>query len=229
MFNGFTDETAEFLMDLKFHNNTDFFHANHDRYVETVQTPFYEMIEDLSPDMLKIDPQMETRPYKCLSRIHRDTRFSRDKSPYRDHHWFLFRRAGEPREKSLFYYFEFGPDRLGWGLGIWGENRELMDIFRKRMRANPDGILAVIDDMDLPKRKLIPGGTSFKKMDIPPEIPERLKMWYKAREIYVGKYDPPAAWAYSERVLREVRHDFRTLAPLYRLLRGYADEAEQSE
>ena len=42
MFNGFTDETAEFLMDLKFHNNTAFFHANHDRYVETVQTPFYE-------------------------------------------------------------------------------------------------------------------------------------------------------------------------------------------
>ena len=60
MFNGFTDETVQFLMDLKFHNNTEYFHANHDRYVETVQTPFYEMIEDLSPCMLKIDPQMET-------------------------------------------------------------------------------------------------------------------------------------------------------------------------
>ena len=118
---------------------------------------------------------------------------------------------------------------MSWGLGIWGENRELMDIFRKRMRANPDGILAMIDDMDLPARKLIPGGTSFKKMEIPPEIPDRLKMWYKAREIYVGKYDPPAAWAYSERVLREVKRDFRTLAPLYRLLRGYADEAAGSE
>ena len=41
MFNGFTDETVQYLLDLKFHNNSDFFHATHDRYVETVQTPFY--------------------------------------------------------------------------------------------------------------------------------------------------------------------------------------------
>ena len=147
MFTGFTDETIQFLLDLKFHNNSTYFHEQHDRYVETVQTPFYELINDLADDMRKIDPLMETRPYKCLSRIHRDTRFSRDKSPYRDHHWFLFRRAAEPRDKSLFYYFEFGPDRLGWGMGIWGENRELMDLFRKRMRANPDGTLAMIDDI----------------------------------------------------------------------------------
>ena len=226
MFNGFTDETVQYLLDLKFHNNSDFFHATHDRYVETVQTPFYELIEDLSPDMRKIDPLMETRPYKCLSRIHRDTRFSRDKSPYRDHHWFLFRRAAEPREKSLMYYFEFGPDRLSWGLGIWGENRELMDLFRKRMRANPDGTLALIDDMDLPARKLFLGGTAFKRMEIPPEIPQRLRQWYAGREIHIGKYDPPYRWAFSERLLKEVRRDFITLAPLYRLLRGCMDETD---
>ena len=90
MFTGFTDETIQFLLDLKFHNNSTYFHEQHDRYVETVQTPFYERINDLADDMRKIDPLMETRPYKCLSRIHRDTRFSRDKSPYRDHHWFPF-------------------------------------------------------------------------------------------------------------------------------------------
>ena len=214
-------------MDLKFHNNTEYFHANHDRYVETVQTPFYEMIEDLADDMRKIDPLMETRPYKCLSRIHRDTRFSKDKSPYRDHHWFLFRRAAEPREKCLFYYFEFGPDRLSWGIGIWGENRELMDLFRKRMRANPAGTLAMIDDMNLPKRKLFLGGTSFKRMDIPAEIPDRLKPWYTGREIYIGRYDAPYKWAFTDRIIREVRQDFITLAPLYLMLRGCADEAAQ--
>ena len=224
MFKGFTDETVQFLMDLKFHNNTEYFHDNHDRYVEKVQTPFYEMIDDLAPEMRKIDPLMEIRPYKCLSRIHRDTRFSKDKSPYRDHHWFLFRRTAEPREKCLFYYFEFGPDRLSWGLGIWGENRELMDLFRKRMRANPDGTLAMIDDMNLPERKLCLGGTAFKRMEIPADIPERLKRWYTSREIYIGKFDPPMKWAFSDRIIHEVRRDFKTLAPLYQMLRGYADE-----
>lgn len=227
MFSGFTDETIQFLLDLKFHNNSTYFHEQHDRYVESVQTPFYEMICDLADDMRKIDPLMEIRPHKCLSRIHRDTRFSRDKSPYRDHHWFLFRRAAEPRDKSLFYYFEFGPDRLGWGMGIWGENRELMDLFRKRMRANPDGTLALIDDMDLVKHRLLLDGSFYKRMEIPPEIPQRLKQWYSGREIYIHRYDPEWKWAFSERLIREVRKDFLTLAPMYRLLRGCIDDIQK--
>ena len=210
-------------MDLKFHNNAEFFHENHDRYVETVQTPFYEMIEDLAPDMKKIDPFMEIRPHRCLSRIHRDTRFSKDKSPYRDHHWFLFRKAGEPREKSLFYYFEFGPDRLSWGMGIWGENRELMDLFRKKIRANPEGVLALIEDMNLPARHLFLGGSTFRRMEVPPEVPQQLKPWYTGKEIYIGRFEPPFQWAYSEKILKEVRKDFKTIAPLYQLLRGFAD------
>ena len=224
MFTGFTENTIQFFLDLKFHNNATYFHENHERYVEDVQRVFYEMIEDLAPDMLKIDPKFEIRPYKCLSRIHRDTRFSRDKSPYRDHLWFLFRQAGEPREKSLFYYFELGPNRLGWGMGFWNENREALDLFRKRMRANPDGTMALIDDLGLDRRKLMLDGTIHKKMPVPPEIPERLKRWYLAKDMYIGKIMPDYRMIYTDKILREVRTDFRSLAPIYRLLRGYADE-----
>lgn len=228
MFTGFSDETVQFLLDLKFHNNTTFFHEQHDRYVDSVQTPFYDMITDLADDMLKIDPLMEIRPHKCLSRIHRDTRFSRDKSPYRDHHWFLFRRAGEPREKSLFYYFEFGPDRLGWGMGVWGENRELMDLFRKRMRANPEGVSALISDLNLPDHHLLLGGNFFKRMEIPPEIPPMLRMWYTGKEIYLYREQPKWKWAFSERIVKEVRMDFQIMAPMYRLMRGYMDDLRPS-
>jgi len=226
MFTGFTDETIRFFLDLKFHNNSAYFHENHERYVAEVQHVFYDMIDALAPEMLKIDPRMEVRPHKCLSRIHRDTRFSRDKSPYRDHLWFLFRRASEPREKSLFYYFELGPDRLGWGMGFWDENREALDIFRKRMKANPDGTMALLDSMELPERKLILGGSIHKKMTVPPEIPERLRRWYLAKDFYIWRENPDFRWVYSERILKEVRKDFRTMAPLYRLLRGYADEIQ---
>lgn len=227
MFTGFTEETIQFFLDLKFHNNSAFFHEQHDRYVEDVQQVFYAMIDDLAPTMLKIDPEMEVRPHKCLSRIHRDTRFSRDKSPYRDHLWFLFRRAGEPREKSLFYYFELGPDRLSWGMGFWDENREALDLFRKRMQANPDGTAALIDDMDLGRRKLALGGSVHKKMPVPPEIPEKLKRWYLAKDFYIGKFAPDYRMIYSDRILKEVKKDFSALAPLYRLLCGYADETRE--
>ena len=155
MFTGFTDETIQFFLDLKFHNSTEYFHQNHDRYLQVVQTPFYEMISDLSTAMLEIDPDMEIRPYKCLSRIHRDIRFTKDKSPYRDHMWFLFRRSGEPREKSLFYYFEMGPDRLDWGMGFWGENREVLDVFRKRILSATNECLHMVESLNLEKNHLI--------------------------------------------------------------------------
>ena len=226
MFTGFSEDTISFFLDLKFHNNAAYFHENHDRYVEVVQRPFYEFIEDLGPAMRKIDPRMEIRPHKCLSRIHRDTRFSRDKSPYRDHLWLLFRREGEPREQSLMYWFELGPSRLDWGMGFWGENREVLDLFRKRMRANPDGTLAMLDDLDLAGRGLLLNGSIHKRMEVPPEIPDRLRRWYCAREMYINKISPDFRKVFSERILTEVRKDFQQLAPLYHMLRGYCDELD---
>lgn len=226
MFTGFSEDTISFFLDLKFHNNTTYFHENHDRYVEVVQRPFYEFIEDLGPAMRKIDPRMEIRPHRCLSRIHRDTRFSRDKSPYRDHLWLLFRREGEPREQSLMYWFELGPSRLDWGMGFWGENREALDLFRKRMRANPDGTLAMLDDLDLAGRGLLLNGSIHKRMEVPPEIPDRLRRWYCTKEMYINKISPDFRKVFSERILTEVRKDFQQLAPLYHILRGYCDELD---
>ncbi len=225
MFTGFTEDTIRFFMDLKFHNYHEYFHQEHDRYVETVQSLFYEFINSLAPDMRRIDPGMEVRPHKCLSRIHRDTRFSRDKSPYRDHLWLLFRREAEPREKSLMYYFEMGPSRLGWGMGFWGENREALDLFRKRMTANPDGTMALIDDLDLSRHGMMLNGTSHKRMPVPAEIPARMKPWYTAKEMYISKINPDYRMIFSDRILKEVRSDFQALSPLYRLLRGYCDDS----
>ena len=48
MFTGFTDETIRFFLDLKFHNNSVFFHENHERYVEEVQHVFYDMIDGIA-------------------------------------------------------------------------------------------------------------------------------------------------------------------------------------
>jgi len=227
MFTGFSDETVQFLLDLRFHNYTDFFHEQHDRYVETVQRPFYELIGDLGQTMLQIDPEMEIRPYKCLSRIHRDTRFSRDKSPYRDHHWFLFRRAAEPREKSLFYFGEFGPERLDWGMGIWSENREVLDLFRKKILANPMGMSAMIEDMNLPDRHLGLGGTVHRRMQVPAAVPPAMARWYTAKEFYIGKVDPEYRLAFSGKLMQEMKKDFCAMAPLYRTLRGFYDELER--
>ena len=226
MFTGFREETLGFFLDLKFHNSVSFFHANHDRYVREVQQPFYSLIEDLAPDMLEIDAGMEVRPYKCLSHIHRDTRFTRDKSPYRDHLWLLFRHAAESRDQSLNYWFEFGPSRLSWGMGFWGENREVMDQFRRYLAAKPGEFCRILKKVQMEKNGLVLEGRIHKRMDIPPELPDRMERWYRIREMYISQMNPDYHAAFSSELVSLVRKDFQALAPLYRLFRNMMEEPD---
>ena len=179
--------------------------------------------------MQKIDPMMEIRPYKCLARIHRDTRFSKDKSPFRDHLWLCFRRAAEPREGSVNFFFELGPTTLGWGMGTWGENRPMMDAFRRRMAADPKRYAKIIDGCHLTENDFTVWNQTWKRMEVPPGIPLGLKGWYCSREVYVGRAHPDMSKIGTREILDIVREDFKTLAPLYQLLRGAYEEAADDQ
>lgn len=229
MFTGFPAETIEFFLNLRFHNQTSFFEANREAYVTDVQAPFYAFIEAMAPTMAKIDPSIELRPYKCLARIRRDTRFTKDKSPYRDHLWLLFRKAGQPRQQSLMYWFELGPDALNWGMGFWSENRPVMDMMRRQMAAKPKGFLALIDDCQLPEHNLCLGGTSHKRIVVPDTIPERLRPWYTIKEMYIQRINIDPQWMYSPDLVSRVAKDFLTVAPLYRTFRGIMDDLDSAE
>lgn len=223
MFTGFPEETLRFFLDIRFHNNSTYFDEHRERYRMDVQTPFYAFIEALGPAMQKIDPLMEIRPHKCLARIRRDTRFTKDKSPYRDHLWLCFRRAAEPREGSVNFFFELSPSDVSWGFGTWGENKPMMEVLRRRIEADPEGVGGIIRSAGLPEHHLMCWNDTYKRMAVPPGVPEWLRPWYAARSIYVGRADTKMEWAHTEQLVRRVLKDYKAMEPLYRLLRGICD------
>lgn len=225
MFTGFPEETLQFFLDIRFHNDKTYFAEHKPRYERDVKAVFHCFIEELAPTMQQIDPLMEIRPYKCLARIHRDTRFSKDKSPFRDHLWLCFRRAAEPREGSVNFFFELGPTTLGWGMGTWGENRPMMDALRRRIAAKPEEAAKIIASCHLEKNDFGVFGSAWKRIDIPENVPLGLRGWYAMREVYVGKQHPDMGAIGTRDILETVRADFKALAPLYHLLRGVYDEA----
>ena len=227
MFTGFREETIQFFLDLRFHNDSAFFHAEHDRYVRDVQTPFYEFIGDMVPILREIDPGMEPRPNRLLSRIHRDTRFSRDKSPYRDHLWIWFHRAGEPRQDSLGYWFELGPGGVDWGMGVWDFSRERQELFRRRIAADPGRVGGIITGCALESHQLFPWNETYKRLAMPENVPESLALWYKAKSIGISRQGAHLGWVYDRSLLGKVAADYQTMAPIYRLIRGVWDEAEE--
>lgn len=227
MFTGFPQETVQYFLDIRFHNSMAYHHETKDRYLRDVQKPFYAFIQDIAPFMQEIDPQMEVRPHKCLARLRRDTRFTKDKSPYRDHLWITFHQAGEPRSECIHYWFEFGPDRLSWGLGFWGENKRVMERFRREMSADPARICGLIDSCDLPGKHLQLEGSVYKRMELPPQIPQRMRSWYTGRDLYIVQTWADRRWASSRELLSHVMADFRALAPIYQMWRGMMNEAEK--
>lgn len=201
--------------------------ARRDAYLRQVREPFYAFIQAMAPGMLDIDPQIETRPGKCLSRIYRDTRFTKDKAPYRDHHWVAFRRVGEPREGSLFFWFEIRIEQASWGLGLWGENKELLDRFRAAMLAQPDELLRHLPALEA--REISLEGTLYKRLPLPSTLDPRLIPWYPRRELYLQRTETDQDNLFKNDIVDRVLDDFALLAPIYRNLRGESRGTEGEE
>lgn len=224
MFKGFPEDTVRFFLDLRFHNEASFYNEHREEYEKSVKQPFYDFIDAMAPAVKQVADDMEVRPAKCLARIRRDTRFSKDKTPYRDHLWLLFRRGGEVRDTSVMYWFELSPEDVAWGLGFWGYNRPAMDALRKRMVNKPEEVLAALKEARVPDRNLEIYGDRYQRMTPPEEMPQALKEIYPLKEVYIKRTGIPMKTAYTKDLVTRCSEDVLRLKPLYLLLRKAADE-----
>lgn len=216
MFQGFTDRTFEFFMAIQFNNNREFFHSNHDWYEEAVRNPLRDLAADLAPVIEQMDPDLETRPEKVVSRINRDIRFSNDKSPYRDYMWLAFRQPGQDRKITLGAYFDISCQGASYGFGIYNEHRPYMNGLRQRLLTDEENFLNVW----LPvKDHFALCGNRFKRMAIPEGLHEETQKWYPLRGFWVEKDLPDFDLLMSPALVHEIREGFETLTPLYRYLR----------
>ncbi len=117
----FTAETFGFLADLEANNSKDWFEANRDRYEAHWKAPALAFIEDLGPEMARLDPALKSsaRINGSLRRINRDVRFSKDKSPYNASLHLVFW-TGEHPNRSPGMHFVLSPEGVGYGSGMWG-------------------------------------------------------------------------------------------------------------
>jgi len=88
----FTPETFKFFRDLSRNNRKEWMDANRERYQQHVVEPFRMLLDRLGPVALRLNPHFDVsgRTGTNFSRINRDIRFARDKSPYRPQMYLLF-------------------------------------------------------------------------------------------------------------------------------------------
>ncbi|WP_018465751.1 DUF2461 domain-containing protein [Calidithermus timidus] len=120
----FTPELFSFLLELRYNNDRAWFQANKLRYEQYVRGPFLRFIADLAPHLEALNPAY-TANERSLFRIHRDTRFSADKSPYKTHAAAQFRHlltSGDVHAPGFYLHLE--PGESGVGGGLWQPDPE---------------------------------------------------------------------------------------------------------
>jgi hypothetical protein len=88
----FSRDIFQFFRDLARHNQKTWMDANRERYQECVVRPFRRLLEATSPAVLALDSRIDTaaRGGRNVSRINRDIRFAKDKTPYKAHMYLKF-------------------------------------------------------------------------------------------------------------------------------------------
>lgn len=221
MFQGFSQDTIQFFLDIRFHNEASYFHENKHRY-EKVKAEFASLIQGLEPCMQEVDEQMDFRPGKALARLRRDVRFSKDKTPYRDHLWFLLRRAGEEREGSPMFWFELGIDKATLGVGVWGEPKTYYDMLRKELQKNPKPLGKILKEAENNGYTLY--GNRLKRIAIPTGIVGNLEDAYRAKSFYMSKEINPYAMVFEPKLLDYLCAEYKKLFDFYKFARTITDK-----
>jgi uncharacterized protein (TIGR02453 family) len=137
-----TSELLRFFEELRLHNEGDWFNRNKDRYLTQVRDPLLAFITAIAPKLSEISPHIvaDARPSGgSLLRIYRDTRFTRDKTPYRTNAGLRFRLAADKEIEAPGYYLHLERGQSFMGAGMWRPSGDALRAIREAIVKDPQG------------------------------------------------------------------------------------------
>ncbi len=141
MFSGFPKQAQSFFKELKKNNNRPWFAENKERYEALVLQPALEFVAAMERPLKKLSPFFTAVPKKSggsIMRIYRDTRFSKDKTPYKTNLGIHFRHEAGKNAHAPGFYFHIDAERAFMGGGIWQPDAEVLEPIRFLIDDAPD-------------------------------------------------------------------------------------------
>jgi uncharacterized protein (TIGR02453 family) len=137
--------TLDFIGNLKQNNNREWFLEHKDDY-EAARDNIINLTARVLKELSKIDPLVDagTDPKKCIMRIYRDIRFSKDKTPYK--HWFGIHKFSQGRYAGgIGYYIHIEPGQTFIGGGDWMPEGEHLKAIRQEIDYNATEFKGIVD------------------------------------------------------------------------------------
>src|SRR5206468_5402209 len=180
-FGGFRPATFRFLRDLPRNNQKAWFEANRDVYEREVRDQMRLLVETLNVKLGSIAPEIVGDPKRSPFRIHRDVRFSRNKSPYKTNAgaWLYHRDAGRKVGRvdeggGAGFYFHIDPTTCFMAGGLWMPARPALLRIREAIAAQPTALARLTSAAGF--RRRFDGLSEEAKLlrvprDVPPDHP----------------------------------------------------------
>jgi uncharacterized protein (TIGR02453 family) len=131
VFPGFPAEGLAFFSSLQRNNRREWFQPRKAIFEATMKQPMRELVGAVNSAMKNFAPDYVTDPDKAIYRIYRDTRFSKDKTPYKDHVAASFSRRGD--KTGAGYYFAVSHKEVAIGGGIYMPEPETLRAMRQHL------------------------------------------------------------------------------------------------
>ena len=222
-FAGFPKEGLQFFKKLRKNNDRDWFEANKETYLAKVRLPMEDLVSRVNAELAKFAPDYMTEPKKAIYRIYRDTRFSRDKTPYKTHIAANFPLAKQPKRKGAEkhaqagFYFSVSDEEIEIAGGVYMPGPEELAAIRAHISEHGAELKKIATN-----RKLVAlmggfQGEALRKVPrgYSPEHPQadyiRMKQW-----MFFKTFEPGNAL--STDLPKFVGARFKAIAPLVAFL-----------
>jgi len=212
----FSRETIDFLVENRLHNEKIWFEAHKEQYHNFVIAPLLSLAGDLSSVLLDIDDKLICSPTVggSVSRIWRDTRFSKDKSLFRDTMWCMF-----VREKNMGlpeFFFVISPERFFYGCGYYSAGPASMESIRRLILSGDNDFTTALSTYENQEIFQLEGDMYRKSRYA--DTPEYLRNWLDRKTLCFLSKSNEFDLLYSDKLPATVADGYKILAPIYHFL-----------
>ena len=150
-------QTLKFLKDLKLNNSKEWLEENRKKY-DFVKNDVLALTEQLIKVVVDFDKTISNAyldPKKCITRLNRDLRFAKDKTPYKKDYYIVLNKYGK-NSPSAFYFLHIEPDNCFVGGGVYNPQPDQLKKIRQEIDYAFDEWTTIINDKIF--KKTFPSG-----------------------------------------------------------------------
>lgn len=148
LFSGYPSEALAFLADLAANNDKRWFEAHRSIYERALKIPTAHLVTAVAAALRARKLPLEGDPKRSGFRIHRDTRFSNNKQPYKTNIGTVWYRQGSGKDGAGILYFHLAREGCFAAAAFYMPGPEILGAIRERIRVHPGQFLGMSQQLE---------------------------------------------------------------------------------